>query len=371
MDAGRTLFVPMGGSAENMAADQRVHCLELVNGPAARTRHVVGLEDLVIGRVAPAAIVVPDSEVSRNHCSVALRDDKLIITDLNSTNGTYLGDLRLSQPTALPAGGMFRVGRQYFRHEWRTQSEIAETEELDRELDRANNYIQALLPPPVEEGDIRVDWFFQPCARLGGDAFGYGDISEDHFAAYLIDVSGHGAGAAMHSVTVMNMLRQRTLPDTDMTDPGQVLAALNNIFQMESHAGLYFTMWYGVYNRRTRQIVYASAGHHASYLAAPGLGGLHPLYARNGLIGAIPGKIYKAEAMELPPGANLYLFSDGVFEIVTKDGSEWALNDFLPLIEALPLQGATRSRQLFEQVEAAARPGGLDDDFSLVVLSFD
>ena len=47
----------------------------------------------------------------------------------------------------------------------------------------------------------------------------------------------------------MNLLRQKALPGTDFARPEQVLAALNRIFPMEDHAGMYFTMWIGVYDR--------------------------------------------------------------------------------------------------------------------------
>lgn len=375
------MFVPFAPRAEVAPIDLRLHCLELVSGPVSRLRHIIGQLDMNIGRTPPSDIIIADTEISRVHCSVAQRDGQIIVTDLNSTNGTFIDEVKLAQPTKLPVGAVLRIGRQEFRHEWRTQSEIAQTDEFDRELERANNYVRALLPEPRLGGPIRADWFLQPCARLGGDAFGYGDVTENHFSVYLIDVAGHGAGAAMHSVAVMNLLRQRALPDTDMTDPAQVLATLNDLFQMERHAELYFTMWYGVYDRRSRRLEYASGGHHPAYMVSADRNDLVAMYARNSLIGAVPGKTYRAESAVLPPGASIYLFSDGVFEIVTRDGAQWGLNDFLPLLRNQPAPdplmlnpqppGMTRSRQLFEQVSKIARPGGFDDDFSLVVLTFD
>jgi serine phosphatase RsbU (regulator of sigma subunit) len=185
-----------------------------------------------------------------------------------------------------------------------------------------------------------------------------------------MDVSGHGAGAAMHSVAVMNLLRQRAVPGADLADPGQVLAALNDMFQMEDHAGLYFTMWYGVFDPATRRLDFASAGHHAAYLKPAGGGDLVPLRARGGLIGALPGRRYTADSATAPPGASLYLFSDGVFEIVTVDGLQWTLTDFLPLISGAAAEGAGACQRIFEAVGGLARPGGLDDDFSLVKLTF-
>ena len=96
---------------------------------------------------------------------------------------------------------------------------------------------------------------------MGGDAFGYHMLDEDHFAIYLTDVSGHGVGAALLSVSVMNVLRSQSLPNTDFKDPEQVLEALNIAFPGEENNDMFFTIWYGVYHLPTRTLTYASAGH--------------------------------------------------------------------------------------------------------------
>ena len=88
-----------------------------------------------------------------------------------------------------------------------------------------------------------------------------------------MDVCGHGAGAAMHSVAVLNALRTRAL-GLDLHDPAAVLAALNNMFQMDQHGGMYFTMWFGVYNLPTRTIGIPPPGHHPAYLVAADRSGL-------------------------------------------------------------------------------------------------
>jgi hypothetical protein len=351
--------------------DERVHCLELTDGHGLVRRHLVGSTGAVIGRATPADIVLADTEVSRAHCRVALEGEALVVTDLNSTNGTFVDGTRLTGQVSLPVGSVLRVGRASLKHEWRTCLEVVQADQLDRDLAQASAYVQALLPPPLTGGPVRADWLYQPSTKLGGDAFGYGPLGDDLFVAYLIDVSGHGAGAAMHSVTVMNLLRQHALPGADLADPAQVLTTLNAMFQMEQHAEMYFTMWYGVFDRRSRRLAYASAGHHPAFLARPAGGELLPLRTKNGLVGAVPGKVFAADAAQVPAGASLFLFSDGVFEIVTKDGQEWGLNDFLPLIRKPAIAGLSTCQTIFRNVTEAARPGGFDDDFSLVVLTFD
>jgi sigma-B regulation protein RsbU (phosphoserine phosphatase) len=95
---------------------------------------------------------------------------------------------------------------------------------------------------------------FIPSTQLGGDAFGYRWLDQDHLALYLPDVCGHGVGAALLSVSVLNILRSERKCAADLRDPGVVLEMLNDAFPMERHNGQYFTIWYGVHDRRTRTL---------------------------------------------------------------------------------------------------------------------
>ena len=130
---------------------------------------------------------------------------------------------------------------------------------LASQLAQAAEHVVSLLPPLVTAGPIRTDWHFVPSALLGGDAFGYHWLDADHFALYLLDVCDHGVGPALLSVSVLNVLRSQSLPNTDFHVPSQVLYMLNETFQMENHNNLYFTMWYGVYNKTTGVLDYASS----------------------------------------------------------------------------------------------------------------
>jgi serine phosphatase RsbU (regulator of sigma subunit) len=370
MEESQTRVVTFARNTD-FALESRTHCLELIEGLSAGHRFIVAAPGVNIGRTSPADIVLADSEVSRTHCRLVLENDTLTVTDLNSTNGTFIDGVRISRPTPVPVGAILRIGRQSLKHEWLAQREILQRDEFERELKKANSYVEALLPAPIAEGPIRAEWLYEPCSKLGGDAFGYAPISDNQFMLYNLDVSGHGAGAAMHSVAIMNLLRQRTLPNADLADPTQVLTALNAMFPMEERAGMYFTMWYGVYDRVRRELTYASAGQHPGFLVASDREKAVALRTRSAPIGVDPATRYSAASAAVPEGAALYLFSDGVFEFVTIDGHEWGLNDFIPHLLQPPVPGLPESRRLYREVRGLAQPGGLDDDFSLLVLNFD
>jgi serine phosphatase RsbU (regulator of sigma subunit) len=360
------------GLAVRRQADAREHFLLIVQGEQAGQRLPFGRTPLVLGRRTGCDVVLADAEISGRHCEVVAKgyQGDALVTDLGSTNGTFVDGKRVQGSARLTNGAMLRLGGTLIKHEYRLASEIAQSQEMDRDLEKANHYVQSLLPEPISQGPVCTDWHFQPSAKLGGDAFGYQWLDAHRFVAYLVDVSGHGAGAAMHSVSVMNVLRQRALPQTDCGDPAAVLASLNTMFQMDSHDGMYFSIWYGAYDTRTRTLAYASAGHHPAFLAQPGAQELQALQTRNLVIGAAPSPRFVAGQVPVAPGSQLHVFSDGVFEITSDQGRQWGLADFLPLLRGAGAPDGQQGRRLHQAVTAAARPGPLEDDFSMLTVLF-
>ena len=184
--------------------------------------------------------------MSRRHCRLERQGDSIVLSDLGSTNGTFVNSERVSAPVVLEDGARITMGAHALSYHRRSAQEMAGWEALDRELGEASDYVLSAPPPPITAGPVQAEWFYQPCTRLGGDAFGYQMLDSRCFAAYMLDVAGHGAGSAMFAVTVANVLRQRMLPEVDFRDPGAVIRGLNRMFPMERHNNLFFTMWYGV-----------------------------------------------------------------------------------------------------------------------------
>src|SRR4029434_1653344 len=127
---------------------------------------------------------------------------------------------------------------------------------------------------------------------LGGDAFGYHWIDRDHFAVYLLDVCGHGVGASLLSVAAINVIRSGSLRNTDFTDPGAVLSALNEAFPMERQNNMFFTLWYGVFSTTTRELDFACGGHPPAVLVVPNAPTPQPLSAPGAIVGGFPGAPY-------------------------------------------------------------------------------
>jgi serine phosphatase RsbU (regulator of sigma subunit) len=352
------------------AGDDIGHYLIVVDGAKPGLRIELGESALAVGRVAPCDIVFQDEEVSRRHCTIGVLMGQAVVTDLKSTNGTFIDGKPINGVATVPVGSLLQIGRQLLKYERRSRREVQASEELNRDLDRAGRYVQSLLPAPISNGRITTDWIYLPSARLGGDVFGYHAFDSRTFAVYLVDVSGHGAESAMHAVGVMNVLRQRALSDTDFKRPAEVVKRLNAMFPMEEHASMFFTIWYGVFDAERRVIDFCSGGHHPSYLLTPDRKQMSALRTPNLAVGVMPDADFVAGSAAVPEGATLYVFSDGVFEIITTTGERWELENFLELIPAPTVPDMSEPRRLHARVKEVARPGGFDDDFSLLTVTF-
>ena len=66
---------------------------------------------ILIGRGSDAAIRLDDDYVSTRHARIASSGDQWFVEDLGSTNGTYIGSHRLTQPTTLQLGSTVRIGK--------------------------------------------------------------------------------------------------------------------------------------------------------------------------------------------------------------------------------------------------------------------
>ena len=245
--------------------------------------------------------------------------------------------------------------------------------QLAEEVAQAARYVQSLLPEKTTTSGVQVDWRFVPSTALGGDMFGYHWLDPEHLAIYLLDVSGHGVGSSLLAVSATNLLSARSLPDTNFRDPGEVLSRLNDIFQMEKQNGKYFTMWYGVYEPKTRSLAFSNAGHPPALLYT-GLSAaeakLEKLEADGLAIGMIDDMPYSTTTVDLDKFARLLVYSDGVYEIQKPDGNMWQHAEFAEFITGLRAEGEAVGDRLLAHVQQLGGSTILEDDFSILEIQF-
>lgn len=257
------------------------------------------------------------------------------------------------------AGGLYNR----YRYKNKTSKELTKlNNQLEGELKQAAEYIESLLPLKLDE-KVKTDWKFIPSAHLGGDSFGYSFLDENHFALYLIDVSGHGVGAALLSTSVLNILKSKSLPNTDFYNPAEVLNNLNRSFNMEEHGDKYFALWYGVLDLKTYELVCASAFH------PPAIGITNGQSIKYGkkemMIGAFEDYNYENAFYQLSKGESIFLFSDGCFEIESEI-SNFEFDDFVSVIKSAKDTSEQPLDDVYSSLISLKKSENFEDDFSMI-----
>jgi sigma-B regulation protein RsbU (phosphoserine phosphatase) len=244
---------------------------------------------------------------------------------------------------------------------------------IEAELAEAAEYVKSLLPLPVTS-PLKINFRFIPSRQLGGDCFDYYWLDANYLAIYLLDTAGHGLRATLPSISVLNLLRSRAIKGLDYYQPSQVLAALNNTFQMNYRNDKYFTIWYGVYNRSERKLIYSSAGHPPAIL----ISGTYPntqevkLLKTPGMpVGMFPEAQYVDDYCHIENLSTLYIFSDGAYEITQSNGHLWSLEGFIKLIVSLQNSVDCQLDQLLNYLVTLNSREAFDDDLSILQIKFD
>lgn len=243
---------------------------------------------------------------------------------------------------------------------------------LEAELAEAGDYIQSLLPLPLK-GEVNITAEFIPSSQLGGDCYDFYWLDPDHLAIYLLDTSGHGVGSALLSISILNLLRSHSFGKEKFYEPSKIMTELNNAFQMSQHNGRYFTMWYGVYERSQRKLIYANSGHPQGVLIA----GSHEdpqiqeLPSLDMPVGFFPDIDYTSSEVLIALDSKLYIFSDGIFEVMQEDGRIWGMPKFFNyLVEQFSLGEEISASSVLQKIHSETPSAKFGDDVSLLQINF-
>ena len=113
------------------------------DGPLRGRRFEVDSGEVTIGRESADVLIEDDSEVSRSHAVVRASDVDLEVEDLGSTNGTFVNERRISEPTKLSTGDILRVGQTRL--------------DLEIEQDPNKTIVSGVVSPPTQEHSAPID----------------------------------------------------------------------------------------------------------------------------------------------------------------------------------------------------------------------
>ena len=253
--------------------------------------------------------------------------------------------------------------------------------QMQRDLEDAAIIQQAWLPTNLPQvAGINFAWNFRPCQHLAGDGLNILRLDENHVGVYVLDVSGHGAPAALLSASLNRWLSP--LPEESClyepaagtatgfapASPAVVAATLNRRFSLGPKFGKFFTILYGVLDVRTREFRYVTAGHPPPVkISASGID-ICPL-ASGVIMGILPEFEFQEQSLRLDPGDRLLIYTDGASEAV--DAADEELGEermFAFAADSLNLPLAQSLETVVRKVEKWCPGNQPQDDITLVAI---
>jgi sigma-B regulation protein RsbU (phosphoserine phosphatase) len=220
---------------------------------------------------------------------------------------------------------------------------------LHQELDLARQLQRSILPrrfPQSPAYELYADMC--PAKEVGGDFYDFFEVGPGRVAVAIGDVSGKGMAAALFMAVARTLLRASALAGLA---PGACLQRVNELLSDGNDASMFVSLFYGVLDLASGELVYANGGHSPPYRIASD-GQVTGLAPTGGMaLGVMPGSAYAEKAVALGPGEGLFLYTDGVTEALDRQSNEFG---DARLVDALRQSGGSGARAILERVTAAA-----------------
>jgi len=248
----------------------------------------------------------------------------------------------------------------------RLQAEASAAERLERELEVARDIQTSFMPDtfPAEPG-----WDVAACYRaarqVGGDFYDFFPLDDHRWAVVVADVADKGVPAALFMALSRTLLRA---VGSNRKQPAETLRVVNDLLLRDTRSELFVTVWYGLWDARTGEICYSSAGHNPPLLIRAD-GSAEQLDSKGIALGVVPNAPLQEKSITLQPGDMLASYTDGVTEALRSDKSEFGvlgLKSALVRLRKRPAQDVANGVLTTLDTFVASEPQF--DDITLIVI---
>ena len=193
---------------------------------------------------------------------------------------------------------------------------IEEAEQrIDRELEFARQIqrssLPSVFPPYPERRDFDIYASMDAAREVGGDFYDFYLADAGHLYFLVADVSGKGIPGALFMMRAKTLLRNLAESGRDIAE---VFTQANNGLCENNDAEMFVTAWLGSLDLKSGLLEYVNAGHNPPLLREKD-GSFAYLRSRpNFILAGMEGTRYRRQQVQLSPGAQVFVYTDGVTE---------------------------------------------------------
>ena len=232
--------------------------------------------------------------------------------------------------------------------------------------------IQLGLVPKTFPGQLKFDHMdlyatLQPAQEVGGDLYDFFQLDDDHVVFTLGDVSDKGVPAALFLVVTRTLIRVFSGKENS---PARMMTSINNVLSSDNPRSRSVTLFIGILNIRTGQVVYANGGHNPPIIITHD--GAHFIKnKKEPLVGAMPGIIYSDNTLTLNNDQGFMLYTDGVNEAMNKKGEPFSNQRVIDEVSKdRDLPSETIVHNLLDRIKKHADSAPQSDDIAILMIKF-
>ncbi len=188
------------------------------------------------------------------------------------------------------------------------------------QLRLASQVQRQFLPESLPSyGPISFNVLFRPLDYVSGDIYDVHRLDEDHVGIAVADASGHGIPAALLTVYIKRALRGKEIEHGTyrLLEPDEVLSRLNeDLVDAQLAECPFVAAAYAVLDVHTLELALARGGLPFPLLRTAD-GEVQVLDSPGGVLGIIPGARFETRRVQLAPGDDLLIYSDGIERVLT------------------------------------------------------
>jgi len=243
-------------------------------------------------------------------------------------------------------------------------------EKIESELNVARDIQMDMIPRDFSNfksiKSIDIFSFIEPAKAVGGDF--YDVIHPNRYDKLLFsigDVSGKGTPAALYMAITTTLIKATA---GQSYDPATILTSVNSKLCADNKSGLFVTVFIGVLDLKTGDLLYSVGGHNPPYIVSDGVVeaiGTHP-----GLpLGIDAEADYTTERIKMAPDSLLYLFTDGVTESRDSDGEFFKESSIEKLLSQHGHLGSKEvCDKIIQDLTIFSRGAAQSDDITMMAL---
>lgn len=252
------------------------------------------------------------------------------------------------------------------------QREHDQLESIQYDLNVAREIQESILPkqfppfPQYNQFDIYAT--MKSAKTVGGDFYDFFLIDENHLGFTIADVSDKGIPAAIFMAISRTVLRATALRQLS---PAVCLKESNDLLCRESINDMFVTVFYGILNINTGDVVYSNGGHSRPVMIQR-KGEISVLPLTGGIaLGVLPDANYGEETIHLEKGDSLFLYTDGITEAMNLEDKAFGDQRLIDTCKSM------KSLSAFEMIELMSSAVGSfvgsahqSDDITMLALKY-